>query len=768
MYLPLSWAWAQQTLAISGVVRVNNLPVSQVEVCLHPTKKIVKTDVEGKFSFSGLPPGNYIIHIESEDFHFYQQKINLVQQAWSGDIILEKNEATLYEVQVFGTRESAATLPSTILNRQFLEKNGAGTFGNSIEKIPGINTINTGGGISKPVLRGMSFNRIMVNDQGIKQEGQQWGTDHGLEIDPFNVNQVEIIKGPASLMYGGDGMGGVININTNVQPAKGFRVNFTSNYQSVSNLFGQTLGLEGADDKWMYSARGTFQSFGDYRVPADNFTYSGFVLPIYDQRLTNTAGREFHYSVMGGIKKSWGFSKITISQFNQKAGIFPGAVGIPNAYNLRHKGDNRNIDYPHQDNSHLKIISNSIIYLGLNKLLIDVAFQQNLRQEMSLPHAHNIGANPWGNLALGLNLKTYTANARLISEYDNRVTTTLGMQLQYMQNTYEGFEYLVPNFTTAQGGVFYFAEWRKTPNWLLMAGFRADAAAHNIEQHLQPIYINGEPTGEHVERTPPIERKLGNLSGSIGTQYIFDDHWKIRANAGSSFRMPTAIELGVNGIHHGNYRHELGNSGLKPERGYQMDVELTYNHHPFIISVSPFAAYYSNFIYLAPSGRFSPLPGASTMWQYTQNNAIFIGGELSTQATLFPGLAAGIGLDYVWNYNLETFLPLPLTPPFMGLINLEYTLNQPGKKLSRSYIFAETRLAGDQNRVDRNERTTLGYTLFEIGYGIEFKVKNTIFSIFGRAQNLTNAIYMNHLSRYRLLNLPEPGRNFSLSLKISI
>jgi iron complex outermembrane receptor protein len=344
----------------------------------------------------------------------------------------------------------------------------------------------------------------------------------------------------------------------------------------------------------------------------------------------------------------------------------------------------------------------------------------------------------------------------------------MGVQTQFMQNTHTGFEYLIPNFTTGQAGMYYLAEYRKSSKWLYMAGVRFDGLFHNISQHMQPVYVGGEPTGAYTERTPAMQRSFGNMSGSLGSAHNINKYWDFKMNLGSSFRMPTAVELGINGIHHGNYRHELGNPNLSTERGFQLDVELIYNHYPFGFSFSPFAAYYSDYIYLAPSGRFSPLPGSTTMWAYQQTNAVFFGGEWMSQVTLAKGITAGLGLDYVLNYNLNTYLPLPLTPPFMALINVEYSQNYKNKYVKRAYVFAETRWAADQNRVDRNERTTAGYQILELGFGSDFKLGKTNFSLFGRVHNLTNQYYMNHLSRYRLLNLPEPGRNFSISLKIFI
>ena len=277
------------------------------------------------------------------------------------------------------------TVPDYSCIDRIFGKNNGGTFANSLEKLPGISTINTGVGISKPVIRGMSFNRIMVNDRGIKQEGQQWGADHGLEIDPFDVDRVEIIKGPASLIYGSDGMAGVINIapaafqqNNNIEGS------LVSGYRSNNGMLSNSVYVDGNENNFIFRGRFTMQDFGDYRVPADRFTYAGFNLPIFDNRLKNTAGKERHFSMMAGTKKDWGFSTLTVSKFNQVAGIFAGAVGIPNSYSLRHQGDFRNIDIPRQENEHLKVIWNNSINLRKVGLSLTLPIKQS-RKEFSQP-----------------------------------------------------------------------------------------------------------------------------------------------------------------------------------------------------------------------------------------------------------------------------------------------------------------------------------------------------------------------------------------------
>lgn len=742
-------------------------------VSIHELGRSTIANSEGYFGFPELKPGNYHLHVTHIGFKSFSKNIEVTLGENYLEVQLVESAILLASMTVEanpfknGPLEQSQTI--LILDREFIQKNNGGTFANAIEKLPGISTINTGVGISKPVIRGMSFNRIMINDRGIKQEGQQWGADHGLEIDPFDVDRVEIVKGPASLIYGSDGMAGVINIAPAAFKQNGeIEANYSGLYRSNNDMVSHSFFVDGNEKDLIFRARFTAQDYSDYRVPADNFVYAGFLLPIFDNRLKNTAGSERHVSFTGGVQKNWGYSTLTVSGFNQQAGIFAGAVGIPNSYNLRHDGDHRNIDIPRQDNQHYKVIWNNNLQLGKYWMELDLGYQRNQRKEFSLPHTQGVGPNDFGNLALSLNLDVFTANMRLNQQHGEGGQSVLGFNAQQSVNRHSGFEFLLPNFESFQGGVFYFREQRINKNLVWNGGLRADGAFHDIDEHLQPIFVRLEPTGEFDQRNPDINRSFFNISGSTGVSWVFKEDINVKFNLGSAYRIPTPIELASNGVHHGNFRHEVGNPDLEAERSYQADLNIALSKKKVHFSVSPFFGYFDNYIYLAPAPRFSPLPGSSLLWEYRQNNAIFTGAELMSQLAIFKNFNFSFGAEYVYNLNLDTGLPLPLTPPFSTLTGLEYKVPKINKQVQNLYFFVESRRVATQNRVDRNERVTEGYHIWEAGLGWELNLQNNSIQFQVSGQNLTNAVYFNHLSRYRLLNLPEQGRNISFSINIPL
>ncbi len=758
---------------VSGTVIDNSgMPLSAT-IAVHELGRTVISNKDGKFEILNLKPGTYHLHVTYMGYKAFNKNINVTEADKKVEFVLVESaielESLTIEANPFknGPLEQSQTV--LVLDRDYMERNNGGTFANALEKLPGLSTINTGVGISKPVIRGMSFNRIMINDRGIKQEGQQWGADHGLEIDPFDVDRVEVVKGPASLVYGSDGMAGVINI---APPAfkqnNEIEASLTSMYRTNNDMLSHSLSVDGNENDFVFRGRFTMQDFSDYRVPADNFTYAGFLLPIFDNRLKNTAGKERHFSVMGGVKKDWGYSTMTVSNFSQEAGLFAGAVGMPNSYNLRHDGDHSDIGIPSQQNQHLKVLWNNVINLGDQWLELDLGYQKNHRREFSFPHIQEVGLNQFGNMALALELDVFTANVRFNKSHGDKGQSIIGLNTQYSQNQKGGFEFLLPNFQSIQGGFFYFREHRFRENFIFNGGLRLDGAYHDIEEHLQPIFVRLQPTGEFDRRNPDIQRSFFNASGSTGFSWIVDNRFNVKFNLGSAYRIPTPIELSSNGVHHGNFRHEIGNANLDRERSYQADLNLAYAVKKFIFTFSPFFGYYDGYIYLAPAPRFSPLPGSSLLWEYKQNDAIFTGGEIQVDYSPIRKLSLRAGAEYVYNLNLDTNLPLPLTPPFSLVLGSEYKVKESGKFLSNLYLFGETRIVSAQNRVDRNERITGGYQLLEAGLGWDLNLKSQPVKFQLSGQNLTNAFYLNHLSRYRLLNLPEQGRNISLSIKIPV
>ena len=360
------------------------------------------------------------------------------------------------------------------VDKEYIQRNTGSTLLNSIDNIEGVSVINQGVGVSKPVIRGLSFNRVAVTEHGIKQEGQQWGSDHGLEIDQYNVEKLEILKGPASLMYGSDAMAGVVNIKHSIDVEEGkSEASISPFYRSVNQTRGITGSVKGREKSIVYKLQGTYSDYNDYKIPADSFTYLGFRLPIEKQLLKNTAGKERHLNTTVGINKKWGYSHLTVSNFHQQIGVFPGATGFARGYSLR-QDETNNIELPSQTIQHFKVISNNSISVGNDWLEVDVGYQRNHRKEFEQAVSHGFPVDLNDSLGTEMVLSTFSGNARLHHDVSKRWEAVVGTQFETKQNEVGGFDFIIPNYNQFQLGVYEINKWKINKKWVLNCGLRLD------------------------------------------------------------------------------------------------------------------------------------------------------------------------------------------------------------------------------------------------------------------------------------------------------
>jgi iron complex outermembrane recepter protein len=762
-------ALAQKAYSIKGIVTDaagEKLPGATVFV--HELNTGSVTDLDGYFEIKNVKPGTYHLHIQYTGFETVSDLFKVTSEDVTFNILLKPTslelKAVVIEESTLKIDKEKQSLSVEVADQGFIQKNRSTNFVRTMEKLPGINAITTGTGIAKPVIRGQSFNRIAVTENGIKQEGQQWGADHGLEIDQYNVERVEVIKGPASLIYGSDAMGGVINIRPPAPPENNsYSASALLTGASNNDLIGSSVMASANKNGNFFRIRASLQDYADYKVPADSFVYNSFRLPLHNQRLKNTAGADKSASATVGLNRNWGHTSLTLSAFDQKNGLFPGAYGIPRAYELADDNNNRNIDLPYQKTTHYKIISNSNILFRKHWLEFEAGFQQNHRQEFSLPHAHGTEAPPGDNLELDLLLNTYSSNIRYHISKSDKFRHVIGVSGQVQENSRGGFQFLLPEFTTSTMGAFYFQKvsFKKV---FINAGIRYDLGTYEIKEQM---LMSAENNGFQLQLLPSgFNRTFSNWSGSAGISYLPKESLNFKFNLGSSFRMPAPYELSANGIHHGAFRHEMGDSKLESERGYLADFAAIYHSEHFMVSVNPFFNYYDNYIFLSPSARFSPLPEAGQLYHYMQTRAMITGSELTADFHLTKRFHCGVLGEMVYAVDLINSYSLPFTPPPSLTLEAEYEIETIKNRFYKSFINFNTKFFSAQNLTARNEPVTPGYTLLNFSFGTEIKMKEQNLRLIFHVYNITDKKYLNHLSRYRILNLPEPGRNFQLTLII--
>lgn len=758
--------------AIRGQVMDNNEePLFGAIVEVHETGQKTQADTSGHFEISGLSPGSYHVHVYMAGFASTAQRVHISSNDAFINFQLAQSDLEIGEVVVEAERyvqdQRQKSLDLQVLEREEFQKHRRVSFAESLEREPGIRSMNTGQGISKPMLRGLSFHRIAVVDRGIKQEGQQWGADHGLEVDPFDMERVEIIKGPSSILYGSDASGGVINIRTPSFPAENtIRGNLNLTGASQSNLIGGSAMVEGNNNNFLYRFRYSRQDYGDYRVPADSFNYAGWIYPIEGNKLKNTAGQEETYTGAIGYRGNWGSSQLTFSRFSQRAGLFPGAFAHPGAFNTLHEEGHRSIGLPRQVTDHTKIISNSRILFEDNWLELDLGYQFNHRREEAEPHVHDNRPLPETVNHLELKLATYSGNLRYRHQHTEDFKSIYGVSGQYQDNQKDGFEFLIPQHQNWSGGVFSYNTYEWSDSLTLNAGLRYDHAQLESHSFEEPDFNSqGEEVGI-IKRAPHIERNYNNLSGTLGATLRPTDELTFKANVARHFRFPRSPELAANGFHHGTFRHEQGDPDIGTETGYQMDLTGKYQTGNMLFSLTPFANYYDNYIYLRAEPHFSRF-NVGQVYQYDDNTALMLGGEFLAEYHPIEPLHLELSGDYVWAQNLDEDLPLSLTPPLSIFAETEYTFPEINNFFKEPYLNINSRYLADQQRVDRNEQETESSFVINLALGNEIKLSDNMdMDLYFQVQNLLDTRYKDHLSYYRQIQIPEPGRNYQLTLEI--
>ncbi len=754
-----------------------DLPVANALIFLHELDKSTLTSDEGAFLFENINKGVYHLHISCLGYE------SITLDAASGTVIPDlKLKPTLLELKEALVEDSFLkselknrSLNIEQLNQEDIFNNASSNFSENLAQLPGIRTISVGPGIAKPVIRGLSGNRVIVNQLGIKQEGQQWGNDHGLEIDPFSVDRVELIKGPASLLYGSDGLGGVINILPSpISAPHTWKVQVAESWRSNDASLGTALKADMRLKSIYWGVRASLREYADFQVPADSFTYLNETLAVVDGRLKNTAGRELSYAANAGIVKSWGYLRVTASSFEQKTGLFPGIFEIPTEEELSSDGDLRNIDLPRQEVTHRKIAANFNKILDGGWLEADLGYQSNNRKELTHPHGHDEEEEeghadeelPDSDEALNLSLQSYSATVRRHWNSLLNWKSVWGVSASFNDNISAGWEFLIPDYQVFQAGSFFTAERRFEERLVFNWGLRVDFGSIKTGRFTEEVHDENEEVVAERVLTPGSDNTYWNYSAGMGIAFDLNIQNHLKLNIGKSFRLPSAAELASNGVHHGTFRHEMGNIDLKAEQGYQLDMLYRYSTKRLLLNFSPYFNYFDGFIYQKATGIASFLPEADQIYEYAQSNAVFTGAELFVDIHPIEQLHLELGSDLVYSYNLDNSQSLPFTPPVRNRVSLKW-----GAKSESPFDW----MAGctlnqvfRQNWVDEEESTTPGYESMDVFFNLKASVKSQKISFQIRMNNVFNANYLDHLSRYRILNLPAQGRNLILSLSIPL
>ena len=726
------------------------VPFARVQI--KELNQTVVADSNGFFSFSDLCPGDYsfncIHHIGCEPEKF---KRTISKDVFE-QVFIEFHFDELEEVTVEHTVFKMSTI--SVIQPSELEKRFAAgkTLGDLVKQIPGVNTLNTGSSISKPVIHGMHSNRVLVMNNGVRQEGQQWGSEHAPEIDPFLMSEVSLIRGASAVRYGSDAIAGVILTNPkklSYEPGvrgEVYTTAFSNGRQgSVSGL------LEGSFKKlkgFSWRTQGTFKQGGTLQAPR--------------YYLKNTAMKEYNFSVAGKYENDrWG-AEVFYSQFNTDLGIFSAAhIGNLTDLNKAFQADKPleegfftySIDKPKQHIEHEFFKAGGFYNLNSkNKLVFQYGRQYNLREEYDRHVVFNDSIAALNLPAFKLTLVTHSADLKWEHQWFKNVTGEMGISYLKQGNNYEG-RFFVPNFGKQSVGI-YLLEVLKVNNYEFEMGVRADRTDLNVYMYENKVLQNYG----HI---------FQNVSGSLGASRKISHHWVIRANAGTAWRAPSINELYSNGLHHGAAAIEIGNRNLKKEIAMNFQAGLTFKSRKINAMVDLYHNEIEGYINLKPTlPPMLTIKGAFPVFRYEQINARFSGMDLSLRYNLNDpwSLALKGSLVRAFNKSNQTFIvgiPADRIEP-----SVDYKLQIKNKQQLSFHVSVP--LVRTQNRVEANSDYVAppkGYALVNAQMTYEFKVRNQAVDVSLELNNIFNESYRDYLNRFRYYS-DEIGRNIGLKIKV--
>lgn len=679
-----------------------------------------------------------------------------------------RDNVTLGEVVVDGNSsqkdiQMRSALNTVSVGKSYIEANFGGSLMQSLSRLPGVKAMSIGSGESKPTIRGLGFNRLVVAENGIKHQGQQWGEDHGLETDQFAVDRVDVIKGPAALLYGSDAIGGVIDLHSDDAPREAFEGSVNTFFRSNNESLGLSSTLGGRMGRFFYKANVTLTDYADYKVPTDSIEYYSYNIRLHNRRLRNTAGHELDGSLMWGYEHGNVKSYLRLSNVNLKSGFFANAHGLEvRLSDIDYDSSRRDIDLPYHSDNHLMIANHTEVGLHRDlKLHADLAFQDNIQEERSEPISHGYMPIPPNTLERRFSKQTYSANIG-VKAMLGKNSITGGTSVEYQHNRRGGWGFILPDFESFAVGAFVYDRYVVSDNLILSAGVRYDLSRIRIHSYRDwyktPTSVAGDSA--FIQRSADLSRSFNSFTWSAGVNYTTGP-WVLKMNVGKSFRMPIAKELGMDGINYHIFRYEKGNTNLDPEEAYELDAGIIYEHGPLLVELSPYITYFPNYIYLCPTDEYKE---GLQLYNYTQCEVLRYGFEAEARWKFTRDFELSANGEYLYarqESGDKKGYTLPFSTPWSASAELRYNL-PTHEEANGGFAAVEFQVVGRQDQIVPPEKKTPGHGILNASLGKSFKAGGSMLSLTLQLQNILNKRYYDHTSYYRLIDVPEPGFNVSL------
>ncbi|MGN6541900.1 MAG: TonB-dependent receptor [Ginsengibacter sp.] len=697
-----SFASNAQTASISGKVTLDNKSISFASVGLTGTGFGATTDSLGNFIIKNIPEGTYTLRASFIGYDNFEKTISLKNgDRISLNIQLTASSKTLNEIVVTGVsratliRENPVAITS-VSTKQIEQTSESNSIDVLVKNVPGLNAVKTGPNISKPFIRGLGYNRVLTLYDGIRQEGQQWGDEHGIEVDAYNIDRAEVTKGPASLMYGSDALAGVVSFFSFIPNSNDGKLNgkFTNEYQTNNNLIGNGLRLDYSNKHFLFAVRGSFRIAKDYRNPIDGRVY-----------LTNF--NEKNLSTILGYKTDKGFTHLNFTVYDNRQGIPDGSRdSLTRKFTKQiYEGSqdtikNRPIVSDEELNSykvpalsqhiqHYRVYLQSFYQVGDGDIDFLLGLQQNIRREYNHPTMPE-------QAGMYVRLNTLNYGLRYNTPKFNNIETSIGINGMLQSNkSLNATDFPIPNYNLYDGGIYAYAKWKQN-KWSVSGGVRYDMrnvqwdnfyvgtnAMTGFDQQ-----VNIPDTANSTLQFPAYQKTFYGASASLGLTFQPTNQISVKANIGRAYRAPNITEMASNGLDPGAHIIYLGNKNFNPEFSLQEDIGASARFNDFSADVSLFNNNIENYIYLnlVTDANGNPIVDAqgNKTYQYQQAAAQLYGAEiwLAVHPKKLNGFRFDNSLAVVYGFNKKSIYKdkgihgeyLPLIPPLKLLSSVSQNI----------------------------------------------------------------------------------------------
>ena len=696
-------------------------PIVDVIVSITELGRSARTDRDGRFRLSGLPSGRYTVSVRRIGYASVARVVDVAAVSVTLDIALEAGVVRIEPVNVTSMRapiaSAASPLATSILTGEQVHPDGGISLAHSVAQLAGVRNVSSGQQVGKPMIRGLFGPRVLVLTDGSRLEDYSWSNEDGPSLDARLAQRVEVIRGPASVLYGSEAIGGVVNVipadlPSSADGSKFHRTGLEAYGGSNNTELGTAGMIEGAQGRYGFRATATGRFALDVQTPRG--------------KLQNSSFWAFNSESAFGIDNAHGSTVIRGAHYGGEFHLLESKgpeAGDSTGGPVRQTLDDR-----------LQVTNNYVVSSGL-RFETKAQYQRHALTEVSDDCQPAPGQTTCAKVkdqqAFGLVLNTGTVDLLAHHSTGDHVTGTVGISGMYQLSGTSGPIFLVPGATTSAGGIFAF-EQVAFGSVSLVGGARADA--RRLSSDASPALALAADS-----------RNWSNASGDVGIVIHALPELSLVANLGTGWRAPTLFDLYTNGPNVGDARYEIGSPALRAERDHSVDGGLRWMSNRARGEVTVFRNTVNDFIYTAPTTQ--TISGLR-VFRHQQTNARLTGAEFSASVDLADPLAVRASYDFVNGTDAATGVALPFMPPPRTILGIDLHSARLGWA-TRASVGAELEINATQMRLAPSDVASNGYTLLNLNFSMERMVRARPIRFGVDVRNATNTSYTDFLSRYK-------------------